>query len=133
MTFLTRIENHGGETSFHLTKTYVSGNHSYVQEIRKPVASSLHVALDGVEQMSDWSVDTTTGVFTFTTQPGAGVVVAAGFEFDVPASATVMRARVRDDWRSSDRRTPKSRLTSCPDNVEASVGIGATVWVELFG
>ena len=45
----------------------------------------MRVALDAVEQMTGWSVDTPTGVVTFTVAPGAGVVVAAGFEFDVPA------------------------------------------------
>ena len=34
--------------------------------------------------MSGWTVDTTTGVVTFTIAPGNGVVVRAGFEFDVP-------------------------------------------------
>ena len=37
-----------------------------------------------VEQMSGWTVDTTTGVVTFTTAPAGGVAVRAGFEFDVP-------------------------------------------------
>jgi uncharacterized protein (TIGR02217 family) len=34
--------------------------------------------------MSGWSVDTTTGVVTFDTAPGAGVAITAGFAFDVP-------------------------------------------------
>ena len=33
---------------------------------------------------SGWSVDATTGIVTFDTAPGAGVLVTAGFEFDVP-------------------------------------------------
>ncbi len=45
----------------------------------------MRVALDGVEQGSGWSVDTTTGVVTFTTPPANGVAVQAGYEFDVPA------------------------------------------------
>ncbi|RMD47084.1 MAG: TIGR02217 family protein, partial [Alphaproteobacteria bacterium] len=32
----------------------------------------------------DWEVDVTTGVITFTTAPGDGAEVTAGFEFDVP-------------------------------------------------
>jgi uncharacterized protein (TIGR02217 family) len=31
-----------------------------------------------------WSVDNTTGNVTFTTAPGAGVTITAGFEFDAP-------------------------------------------------
>ena len=34
--------------------------------------------------MSGWTVDTTTGVVTFTAAPAGGVIVRAGFEFDVP-------------------------------------------------
>ena len=39
---------------------------------------------DGVEQLSGWSVDTTTGLVTFSTAPAMGVEVTADFEFDVP-------------------------------------------------
>jgi len=48
------------------------------------VAGSVRVALNGVEQMSGWSVDTTTGIVSFTLAPGNAVIVRAGFEFDVP-------------------------------------------------
>ncbi len=34
--------------------------------------------------MTGWSVNTATGSVTFTTAPGAGVAITAGFEFDVP-------------------------------------------------
>jgi uncharacterized protein (TIGR02217 family) len=44
----------------------------------------VRIALGGVEQLSGWSVDTTTGLVTFNTAPGAGVSITAGFEFDVP-------------------------------------------------
>ena len=36
------------------------------------------------EQMSGWTLDSTTGVITFTTAPANGVIGRAGFEFDVP-------------------------------------------------
>ena len=52
--------------------------------IAKPVAGTVRVALGTVEQMSGWTLDATTGVVTFTTAPGNGVIVRAGFEFDVP-------------------------------------------------
>ena len=48
------------------------------------MAGSVRVALNGVEQMSGWSVDTTTGIVSFTVAPGSAVIVRAGFEFDVP-------------------------------------------------
>jgi len=48
------------------------------------VTATLRIALGGVEQSSGWSVDTTTGIVTFSAAPGAGVAITAGFEFDVP-------------------------------------------------
>jgi len=71
-------------TSFALLKHYTSGAQAWTRAIAKPVAGSVRIALGGVEQMSGWSVDTTTGVVSFNTAPGVGVVITAGFEFDVP-------------------------------------------------
>jgi uncharacterized protein (TIGR02217 family) len=42
------------------------------------------VYLNGIEQGSGWSVDTTTGLVTFGLPPAAGVEVTADFAFDVP-------------------------------------------------
>ena len=50
----------------------------------KPVAGTVRVARGGVEQASGWSVNTTTGIVTFDAAPNAGMLVTAGFEFDVP-------------------------------------------------
>jgi uncharacterized protein (TIGR02217 family) len=69
---------------FQLAKRYVSGAQSWTRTIAKPMAGTVRMALGMVEQMSGWTVDTTTGVVTFTTAPGNGVIVRAGFEFDVP-------------------------------------------------
>jgi uncharacterized protein (TIGR02217 family) len=66
-------------------KRYASGAQSWTRSIAKPVAGSVRVALDGIEQGSGWSADTTTGLITFTVPPAAGVPVTAGFEFDVLA------------------------------------------------
>ncbi len=74
----------GTTTQFQLAKRYTSGAQSWTRSIAKPVAGSVRVALAGVEQMSGWSVDTTTGLVTFATAPGGGVAITAGFEFDVP-------------------------------------------------
>lgn len=74
----------GTTTAFQLVKNYVSGVGGYARSIRKPVAGTVKVALDDVNQTSGWSVDTTTGIVTFTSAPGNGVVVSAGYEFDVP-------------------------------------------------
>ena len=75
----------GAATAFQLVKHYVSGAETETRAIVKPVAGTVKVYLDGIEQMSAWSVDTTTGLVTFASAPGAGVAVTADFEFDVPA------------------------------------------------
>ena len=74
----------GTTTVFQLAKHYTSGAQSWTRTITKPVAGSVRVALGGVEQVSGWSVDPTTGLVTFEAPPGAGVAVTAGYQFDVP-------------------------------------------------
>jgi uncharacterized protein (TIGR02217 family) len=71
-------------TTFQLIKRYDSGAQSWERRITKPVAGTVRVALDGVEQGEGWSVDTTTGVVTFDSAPAEGVAVTASFEFDPP-------------------------------------------------
>lgn len=80
----------GTTDTFQLLKNYASGVATHTRLIGKPVAGTVRVALAGVEQLSGWSVDTTTGMVTFDVPPGAGVNITAGFEFDVPV-------RFRDD------------------------------------
>ena len=74
----------GATTACQLVKRYASGAQSWTCAIAKPVAGTVRIALGGVEQPSGWSVDPTTGVVTFSTAPGSGVAITAGFEFDVP-------------------------------------------------
>ena len=74
----------GSKTVYQLIKAYTSGSQTWTRRITKPVAGSVRVAIDGVEQASGWSVDTATGLITFTTAPPFGETITAGFEFDVP-------------------------------------------------
>ena len=74
----------GSLQTFQLAKRYTSGAQTWMRTITKPVAGTVRVALGMVEQMSGWTLDTTTGLVTFTTAPAGGVIVRAGFEFDVP-------------------------------------------------
>ncbi len=74
----------GTTTAFQLVKAYSSGAQTWSRNITKPVSGTVQVALDGNAQASGWSVETTTGQITFTTAPASGVIVSAGFEFDVP-------------------------------------------------
>jgi uncharacterized protein (TIGR02217 family) len=78
----------GATAAFQLKKTYGGGIADYERTIAKPVAGTVKVAVDDVEQAegADFVVDTATGIVTF--QPGhtpdVDAVVTAGFEFDVP-------------------------------------------------
>ena len=74
----------GSSRVFQLQKTYRSGAQSYVRPITKPVAETVRVAFDGVEQTEGLAVDSANGQLVFTDAPGAGVNITAGFEFDVP-------------------------------------------------
>lgn len=59
-----------------------------MRHITKPVAGTVRVSVDSVEQIAgtDYVVDLTNGEITFLAghEPGSGAVVAAGYEFDVP-------------------------------------------------
>jgi len=76
----------GAETAFQLVKAYASGGESYARPITKPVAGTVRVGVAGTElqEAVHYSVDTTTGIITFTTPPDVGAGITAGFEFDVP-------------------------------------------------
>lgn len=74
----------GSRTEFQLVKRYTSGAQSWTRTITKPVVGTVAIALGGEPAGSGWSVDTTTGLITFDSAPGASVEVRAGFEFDVP-------------------------------------------------
>lgn len=71
-------------TAFQLLKTYTSGLITSTRNITKPVIGTVIVSLDDVSQSAGFTVDSTTGVVTFTSPPGVAVVVKAGCEFDVP-------------------------------------------------
>jgi uncharacterized protein (TIGR02217 family) len=74
----------GTTTVFALTKTYTSGPASWVRKIAKPVDGTVRVAVSGTEAVGGWSVDTTTGLITFTSPPASGAEITAGYEFDCP-------------------------------------------------
>lgn len=76
----------GTDTTVQLVKRYTDGGVEHVRVIEKPVAGSVQIWFDGVlkTEGADYTVDTTTGVITFSSAPAEGVVVEASFEFDVP-------------------------------------------------
>lgn len=74
----------GVRTEFQLVKQYVSGGVTETRTISKPVAGSITIKNNGSAVVSGVSVNTMTGLVTFTTPPASGHVISAGFEFDVP-------------------------------------------------
>jgi len=77
----------GVTATFQLAKTYGSAFAPYRREIRKPVAQSVRVAVNGAEKAaSHFTVDHVAGAITFVQAhiPPAGSMVTAGFTFDVP-------------------------------------------------
>lgn len=76
----------GVTTAFQLLTTYVNGGYTRSRPITKPVAGTVRVAVAGVELVEgvDWTVNTTTGIVTFTVAPTLAAAVTAGCEFDTP-------------------------------------------------
>ena len=70
-------------TQYQLSKTYTSGPASWTRGIKKPVAGSVRVAVNGVETAV--TTDTATGLVSFASPPASAAVLTAGFEFDTPA------------------------------------------------
>lgn len=86
----------GTTTDYQLTKTYASGNEAQARVIRKPVAGTVRVGLQGDELQEGvhYSVDMTTGVVSFASPPAVNERVTAGFEFDVPVRFDIDRIQV---------------------------------------
>jgi uncharacterized protein (TIGR02217 family) len=78
----------GVTATFQLKKIYTKGAASVTRTIKKPVSGAIKVGVNGVEKTitTHWTVDTTTGIITFTggNIPTLGQTVTAGFEFDTP-------------------------------------------------
>lgn len=73
----------GTAVTFQLVKRYeVGGPNEYPRTITLPVAGTVVAALNGTPSTA-FTVNSV-GQLTFATAPGAGVVVTAGFQFDVP-------------------------------------------------
>ena len=70
-------------TQFQMKKTYVINDQSSIRNIKKPVTGKTTISVAGTPVISGWSVDTTTGIITFTSPPTGNIT--ASFEFDVPA------------------------------------------------
>ena len=78
----------GAADTFQLVKTYGGVHAPYVRAVKKPIASTVLVAVNGLpaDEGSQWTGDPTAGLVTFApgSIPGPGATVTAGYEFDVP-------------------------------------------------
>lgn len=100
----------GSSTAFQLIKTYVAGGRTYTRTIKKPIqatvqkfdgtfcANTVNIYDNGVLQTlgTNYTVDATTGIVTFTTAPAAGHAITADFEFHLPVRFNVdeMQAQI---------------------------------------
>lgn len=87
----------GEAATFQLVKTYGALHAPFAREVKKPVAGTIAVAIDGEPaDAEDWNCDVTTGLVTFDAGaiPPEGSVVTAGYEFDVPVRFDTDRLEV---------------------------------------
>ncbi|MCC7393832.1 MAG: DUF2460 domain-containing protein [Sphingomonadaceae bacterium] len=87
----------GSRSDFPLRKAYGSGADVAWRRITRPVAGSILLSGDGVALTSGWTL-AEGGVIRFAAPPAAGVILRAGFLFDVPV-------RFADDHLAVSRAT----------------------------
>lgn len=73
----------GATTDFPLIKTYTQGAVSRTRLITKPLTGTVLAASAGLE-VTAFTVDTATGIISFTTAPANGETLTAGYEYDIP-------------------------------------------------
>ena len=73
-----------GAATQQLTKKYTQGAVTLTRTINRPVSGTVRVGWSGLERTQgvDWTVDTSTGILTYS-GGDPGTAVSAGFEFDV--------------------------------------------------
>ncbi|MBU0557587.1 MAG: DUF2460 domain-containing protein [Alphaproteobacteria bacterium] len=86
----------GVTTNFQLRKNY-GADDPQQRRIRRPVAGSIRIAVDGAERFAGWA-HVGMGEIAFEEAPAPGAVVTAGFLFDVPV-------RFAEDRLEIDRET----------------------------
>lgn len=73
----------GVRASFQLMRYYGAGEDAQARIITRPVAGTIRVAADGIELTDGWSHDGL-GMIAFDEAPADGVLLTAGYRFDVP-------------------------------------------------
>jgi uncharacterized protein (TIGR02217 family) len=91
----------GATAAFQLVKIYGLSYAPWTRDIKKPVAGTVLVAVDGTPQTEggDFAIDTATGIVTFElgSIPGIAAAITAGFEFDVPVRFDTDRLEISLD------------------------------------
>lgn len=92
----------GAQTAFQLVKVYRLGTRTYTRKVTKPItdsvkdyqgntlANTVTVYVNGIAKTltTDYTIDYTTGIITFVSAPALGAIIAADFEFHIPARFT---------------------------------------------
>lgn len=73
----------GSTVAFQLSKRYTSGAYFFGRKVSRPVAGTV-LASTNESPTRSYSVDYATGIITFTTPPGAGAIVSASAQYDLP-------------------------------------------------
>ena len=87
----------GARAEYQLVKTYGDAGGETTRAIEKPVAGTVKISVNGAALgPTAFSCDHKTGIVTFAEAniPGAGLIVRAGFEFDVPVRFAIDRIEV---------------------------------------
>lgn len=72
-------------TKFQLTKLYQIEQSQYLRTIRKPIAASVHLAIQGTQLTSEaFSIDYSTGIVTLAEPLTPDAILTASYEFEVP-------------------------------------------------
>lgn len=103
----------GSTTIFQLIKAYSNGVTTSLRTIRKPIASGLVAYKNGVT--ATYALDTTTGLLTFTTAPGSGVMPMWDGQFDVPVTFGVDKLDATIEVLDNNERAI-SQVTKLPIN-----------------
>lgn len=72
----------GTTTQFYLAKNYTYGSTTQRRRIRKPMPGTVLIAVNGSPVTP--TINTASGLVTFSSAPGNGATITAGFEFDLP-------------------------------------------------
>ena len=75
----------GSTATFQLAIPYVSGDITYTREIKKPVADTVRIWINGALQaVESYSVNSANGIVTFSTSPADTEILEWQGEWDVP-------------------------------------------------